>query len=148
MPSASSKGTCTVASVSGQQALWRTKFLTSSKVTAELKTAVKLKTVEYLGHVQECGTFGFEHKLCTRIQRIDFTRTGHVEIVVVCPAARMIIVVVHGRAILMSRHRNLVLIGSVDFAFRHVNYNDNTVLVLWSGLPAITKMFSKREIHF
>jgi hypothetical protein len=22
------------------------------------------------------------------------------------------------------------------------------VLVLWSGLPAITKMFSKREIHF
>jgi len=81
---------------------------------------VELKlTVEYLGHVQECGTFGFEHKLCTRIQPIDVTRTSHVEIVVVCAAARMIIVVVHGRAILMSSHRNLMLIGSVGFAFRH-----------------------------
>jgi hypothetical protein len=110
----------TLARVSGQQALWRTKFLTSSKVTAELKTAVELKlTVEYLRHVQECDTFGFEHKLCTRIQPIDVTRTSHVEIVVVCAAARMISVVVHGCAILMSSHRNVMLIGSVGFAFRH-----------------------------
>ncbi len=112
--SASSKGTDTLAS------FWHQDYSRAQNSCGAQESGV-------LGHVQECGTFGFKHKLCTRIQLIVFSCTS-VEILVVCSAALMTILV-HELAILMNRHRNLVLIGSVNFAFHHpfcfcmVHYN-------------------------
>jgi hypothetical protein len=156
--SASSKGMDTLAS------FWitslRNQVLNKHQDYSRAQNSCGARESGVHGHVQECATFGFKHKLCTRIQLIDFSCTS-VEILVVCSAALMTILV-HDLAILMNRHRNLMLIGSVNFTFHHpfcfcmVHYNSaletkklNILTTTILGLVwfiATTKIFSKHQI--